>query len=793
MTAELQFPGKCFQSMMAMRESRQRGVAARLTSIGVRTILLGLLTLLCYRTQAQVAADFAITSITLSPTNPERGQAFNASVTVKNQGSGPGDAGWLDLWTHQPSSQACGADGSQTRWVGLLAGGSARTLTFKGLIAPASVAPWTFRAFVDSNCATIESNETNNQATASYGKSALLPDLVINSVSITPTNPQCGQSFSASITIKNQGNGAGDAGWLDLWTHQPSSQACGAAGNQTRLVGLLAGGGSRTLTVNGLIAPATGAPWTFRAFIDSTCATSESNESNNQASLSYGRCDQLPDLVVTSISLSPPTPRCAQLFKASVTVRNQGRVTANGGWLDIWKNGIETAGCGGDGDSWQPVGVLAPGQSRTYTFPGLSAPTNGTPWTFRAVVDSACAVTENSESNNQLTKTYGECLPEPDFLISALSVSPSVVRPGVRFTAYVSLENQGSAAGDAGWVDVWVDLSKSAKCGDNGGAYQRAGTLLPGAKKTLTFTSLLCGPATGLSNVLAFVDSGCATAERIENNNQLTLVYSSPTNSLKQTARLEELTDSTQKDAVVEPNLSTAASATPPKPTRGRVGRGADQPQSPTTDRLVPRHAGLTPGPRTARPGPARAREGGRYDIGQRVGSAIRGGYFRHRTGELGGCLETPTKRPLCPRVGGHPEPEIRGVRRRSSWTGGGGYSRHHRRPRRGESPVGPSLDPARRVAQPALCVHRPRVQSGVTPPAGIGRERANPRCHALLALGGPASFVELRLRTSGPHSEPVDDAGGPRLEHSSRSGEQPVQAVITDANNQSEPRSGLK
>lgn len=567
MTAELRFPGKRFQSMMTMRESRQRGVAARLTSIGVRTILLGLLSLLCSRTQAQVTADFAIASITLSPTNPERGQAFNASVTVKNQGSGPGDAGWLDIWAHQPSSQACGADGSQTRWVGLLANGGSRTLTFKGLIAPASVAPWTFRAFVDSNCATIESNETNNQATASYGKSALLPDLVINSVSITPTNPQCGQSFCASITIKNQGNGAGDAGWLDLWTHQPSSQACGAAGNQTRLVGLLAGGGSRTLTVNGLIAPATGAPWTFRAFIDSTCATTESNESNNQASLSYGRCDQLPDLVVTSISLSPPTPRCAQLFKASVTVRNQGRVTANGGWLDIWKNGVDKAGCGGDGDSWQPVGVLAPGQSRTYTFPGLSAPTNGTPWTFRAFVDSACAVTENSESNNQLTKTYGECLPEPDFLISVLSVSPSVVRPGVRFTAYVSLENQGSAAGDAGWVDVWVDLSKSAKCSDNGGAYQRAGTLLPGAKRTLTFTSLLCGPA-GLSNVLAFVDSGCATAERNENNNQLTLVYSSPTNSLKQTARLEELTDSTQKDAVVELNLSTAASATPPKPTR---------------------------------------------------------------------------------------------------------------------------------------------------------------------------------------------------------------------------------
>lgn len=114
--------------------------------------------------------DFIVQSINLSPASPTAGQAFTATVVVKNQGTAAGIGGWLDCWSDSPSSQSCGAIGDGYVSIGTLAAGASVTNTIN-FTAPSSGAAWTFRAFIDSGCATTESNDSNNQTTLSYSSS----------------------------------------------------------------------------------------------------------------------------------------------------------------------------------------------------------------------------------------------------------------------------------------------------------------------------------------------------------------------------------------------------------------------------------------------------------------------------------------------------------------------------------------------------------------------------------------------------------------------------------------------
>jgi hypothetical protein len=111
--------------------------------------------------------DFVVTSIVLTPSSPVADGTFSAAVTVKNQGTGVGDGGYLDVWNDQATVQTCPADGNAYASVGVLAAGASKVLTFPGLRS-GTTGTKTFRAYVDSYCQTLEAIETNNQATKVY-------------------------------------------------------------------------------------------------------------------------------------------------------------------------------------------------------------------------------------------------------------------------------------------------------------------------------------------------------------------------------------------------------------------------------------------------------------------------------------------------------------------------------------------------------------------------------------------------------------------------------------------------
>lgn len=131
------------------------------------------------------------------------------------------------------------------------------------------------------------------------------------------------------------------------------------------------------------------------------------------------------------MALSPDTAFEASSYmdtflSAYVTVSNRGSEAGAGGTLSVWTDKPAAATCGEAGDAATVLGQLAAGQCTQVLFSALALPTNTGSHTFRAVADSACVTTEESEYNNQATTTYTVADPSP-FAFTAQARTNSLV------------------------------------------------------------------------------------------------------------------------------------------------------------------------------------------------------------------------------------------------------------------------------------------------------------------------------------------------------------------------------
>ncbi|MBK1693639.1 hypothetical protein CKO09_02635 [Chromatium weissei] len=137
-------------------------------------------------------------------------------------------------------------------------------------------------ACTGSSTCTISMNATQN-VTATFTATAV--DLAITNMVIMPNTPIANGLFDIAITVKNFSKKALDAGSLTIWKSQSTTGTCGALGNARTKVGYLDAGKSRTLTAQLRVLDI--GTYTARAFIDSTCITAETNETDNQMTKTY--------------------------------------------------------------------------------------------------------------------------------------------------------------------------------------------------------------------------------------------------------------------------------------------------------------------------------------------------------------------------------------------------------------------------------------------------------------------------------------------------------------------------
>jgi inosine-uridine nucleoside N-ribohydrolase len=196
------------------------------------------------------------------------------------------------------------------------------------IVTTSMVGQYYLGAFIDPGNNIDESNEGNNAACGqrlTIQSAPLTPDFAVVQILITPSSPVQGSSFNATVTVTNQGSGAGDGGYLNVWINQPDSVSPGdGTWNQTWRIGTLSVGQSKAFTFTDLTAPSALGTYTFRAFIDGPGKTTESNEANNEQELSY----QVAPLSVPRIILDTDLASdCDDLGAVAVlhALANQGK------------------------------------------------------------------------------------------------------------------------------------------------------------------------------------------------------------------------------------------------------------------------------------------------------------------------------------------------------------------------------------------------------------------------------------------------------------------------------------
>ena len=111
------------------------------------------------------------------------------------------------------------------------------------------------------------------------------------------------------------------------------------------------------------------------------------------------------DLTISSISIGIVTSTVDRdyVMKATVVVKNAGKRSASGAYLDVWNDSTSTESCGATGDDRSSISTLAAGASETFTFTFTNA--SGS-YNYHAFADSQCVVAESCETNNQSDKAY---------------------------------------------------------------------------------------------------------------------------------------------------------------------------------------------------------------------------------------------------------------------------------------------------------------------------------------------------------------------------------------------------
>ena len=236
------------------------------------------------------------------------------------------------------------------------------------------------------------------------------PDFVITGIVLAPERPTVGGRFTAAITVKNQGNQSGRAGYLSVWLDKRAAAAIGEPADKSAAVGTLNAGHSKTVKMS-LTAPEEWREFALLAFIDARGATAETDETNNQETSGYAT--GMPDFEILEVWLSPAVPTVGKTFTAYVTVTNSGEVVGDAGYLDLWADSstladLPVADSKTRGDKYKSVGTLQVGQEKTIKVTGIKAPTDNARPVLGLLLDSRAKTLETNDGNNWREFEY-EC------------------------------------------------------------------------------------------------------------------------------------------------------------------------------------------------------------------------------------------------------------------------------------------------------------------------------------------------------------------------------------------------
>jgi subtilase family serine protease len=161
------------------------------------------------------------------------------------------------------------------------------------------------------------------------------PDLEVDHITLTPTNPTSCDQILFKAVIKNNGKMA-----------SPASKAAIRVGGETYPqkfnISPLSPGASHAIRRAETLDVAQN--YKITVYADYTNAVSESNEKNNETYNSFTVTKACPDLMVKSITLTPTNPTTSEAIKFEASIVNMGNCAAPVTRAAMWIGGETSPG-----------------------------------------------------------------------------------------------------------------------------------------------------------------------------------------------------------------------------------------------------------------------------------------------------------------------------------------------------------------------------------------------------------------------------------------------------------------
>ncbi|MBQ1016247.1 discoidin domain-containing protein [Micromonospora sp. D93] len=221
------------------------------------------------------------------------------------------------------------------------------------------------------------------------GTPAPNPDLVVSSVSWSPTSPSEVSPVTLSAVVQNIGSASAGATTVNF------SLAGAVAGSAS--VGALAAGASTTVSFNAGTRPM--GSYAVSAVVDPANTIVEQNNGNNSVTAASPLVVAQapgPDLQVLSIASNPPNPAVGASVTFTVAVRNRGTAATGATTVTRLVAGSTTLNTN--------TASIAAGATVTVAVSGSWTATSGGA-TITATADATNVVTETNETNNAFSQS----------------------------------------------------------------------------------------------------------------------------------------------------------------------------------------------------------------------------------------------------------------------------------------------------------------------------------------------------------------------------------------------------
>ena len=281
--------------------------------------------------------------------------------------------------------------------------------------APSTPGTYYYGACVDSVSGELDTTNNCSTALEVIVGAAPVPDLVVDTPTVSESAPAAGARFTLSATVRNQGNGSSGTTTLRYYRSTDSTITTSdtSAGTDfvSRLDGLETGDESISVT-----APSDPGTYYYGACVDGV--TDESDTTNNCSPAVTVRVGvaPAPDLVVDTPTVSENSPAAGARFTLNATVRNQGNASSTLTTLRYYRSTDATITTSDTSEGTDTVsGLNASGSSAEFI--SLTAPSTTGAYYYGACVDS---VTGESDTTNNcsasVTVTVGTA-PAPDLVV----------------------------------------------------------------------------------------------------------------------------------------------------------------------------------------------------------------------------------------------------------------------------------------------------------------------------------------------------------------------------------------